>query len=199
VQDALDIEAELRGSPRTFLSTGTVNADTCQSLREWGGNAQSIELETLVASWGSQLQAACAEAGFGPAAAAGGYPWLTRSADTLALQQRIQAELRSRGRCPITEPFDGILGPQTCAAGLYLEVGGTTVQGWAQAKANCQSYSQRWRPNPPCAGAAVQEPLPAAPVPAAMPVAAGGGGIGAGGVALLAAAAIGAVYLLTQA
>jgi hypothetical protein len=198
VQEALNRESDLRGSTRAFFESGTLDPETCLGLRDWGGGALDTQLQTLVSSWGAQLQAECTVAGYGPAGGARptDYPWLVRSDATLTMQQRVQGELRRRGSCPLTEPLDGKLGPQTCAAGRYLEQQGVVVAGWSQARSNCQSYSTTWRPSPPCAGAgATPSPVP----PPAPPTPPAGGGIGAvGAVALLAGAALAGYFILTQ-
>lgn len=196
VQEALNRESDLRGSTRAFFESGALDPETCAGLRDWGGRALDSELAALVSSWGAQIQAECSAAGYGPTGGARptDYPWLVYSDTTLTLQQRVQGALRRRGNCPLTEPLDGKLGPQTCAAGRYLEQQGAAVEGWSQARGNCRSYSATWRPSAPCAGAQVAPQPPPAEVTAPAPA----GKIGAGGIAFLAAVALGGIYLLTQ-
>lgn len=48
-----------------------------------------------------------------------GFPWMEESNDTLEVQYRFNAALKSRDYCPLLA--DGVLGPRTCGAMYTLE------------------------------------------------------------------------------
>jgi hypothetical protein len=151
------------------------------------------------------------------------FPWRQYSAATRTLQRNTNAIIRDTGSgfCEIEE--DGILGPMTCKATKEVDPLGLPAacnqhsSEW-EGVVLAQCAPEECAPGLIRVGGRCVAPRPPAPpqqcpagqqrdltsglcvpIPAPPPAPTAGGGIGAGGLALLAAAALGAVYLVTQA